>query len=67
MTSRIVVLPTSLPPIMTLTPRDGFHLREVMRRNRSMVSVDRWGRPCGLSHLAFQTCRQAANSEGRIR
>jgi hypothetical protein len=30
-------------------------------------SVDRWGRPCGLSHLASQTCRQAANSEGRIR
>src|ERR1700738_1910315 len=29
-------------------------------------SVDRWGRPCGLSHLASQTCRQAANSEGRI-
>jgi hypothetical protein len=27
MTSRIVVLPTSLPPIMALTPRDRFHLR----------------------------------------
>jgi hypothetical protein len=30
-------------------------------------SADCWGRHCGVGHFASHTCRQAANSNGRIR
>jgi predicted nuclease of restriction endonuclease-like (RecB) superfamily len=51
----------------------GFYLRLAIREKwgkrelEQQLRIGLFERSVGLSHLASQTCRQAANSEGRIR